>query len=92
MRNPLSFKTREKSPDMEDDQALNQEIFAQLLAIFGTVNDNALETIKLRAEVRDLTAEVKALRLGLKEPYGDISKGEVRAIGAFVSSPDQMRV
>lgn len=86
MRNPLSFKTREKSPDMEDDQALSQEIFAQLLAIFGTVNDNALETIKLRAEVRDLTAEVKALR-GLKEPSGDLQTREVRAVGAFVSSP-----
>ncbi len=72
---------------MEDDQSLNQEIFAQLLAIFGTVNDNGLETIKLRAEVKELTAQVKALSAGLKEKSGDLQTGEVRTIGAFVSSP-----
>jgi hypothetical protein len=99
MRKLLAFGNHAKESNQAEDQsALMGEIFAQLLAIFGTVNDSALDVNKLRLEIQDLRQEVKTLnakieslsiRSGLKESNGDLPKREVRAVGAFARAPDK---
>lgn len=78
-----------------DSDSINADIFAQLLAIFGAVNDSATDVGLMRAtlvevqkELSALRKEVAELRKDRKDPSGNpVQKREIRAVGAFGIAP-----